>query len=133
LLFSHRLEQRGLRLRHGAVDLVDEDDVGKDRPRPEFEVPLPLVEDGEPGDVGGLQVRRALDARRRRPRDRLGDRTRQHGLGRSGNVLEQHVSAADHGGEDELDLVALAVDHGLDVFQEAIRRRGRALEQVRPL
>ena len=50
-----------------------------------------------------------------------------------GTSSKQHVPAADHGGEDELDLVSLAVDDGLDVLQEPIRRRGRALEQVRPL
>ena len=33
LLLGHRLEQRGLRLRHRAVDLVDEHDVREDRAR----------------------------------------------------------------------------------------------------
>ena len=32
LLLGHRLEQRRLRLRHRAVDLVDEDDVREHRP-----------------------------------------------------------------------------------------------------
>ena len=36
---GHRLEQRRLRLRHRAVDLVDEQDVGEDRAGPELEVP----------------------------------------------------------------------------------------------
>ena len=70
LPLGHCLEQRGLRLRHRAVDLVDEHDVREDRPWPELEVALALVVDGEPGDVGRLQVGRALDARRRRALDR---------------------------------------------------------------
>ena len=68
LLLGHRLEERGLRLRHRAVDLVDEDDVREDGPGAELEVALLLVEDREAGDVGRLQVRRALDAARRAPR-----------------------------------------------------------------
>ena len=47
LALGHRLEQRRLRLRHRAVDLVDEDDVGEDRARPELEVARLLVEDRE--------------------------------------------------------------------------------------
>ena len=67
LALGHRLEQRGLRLRHRPVDLVDEDDVGEDRARPELEVARPLVVDGEARDVGRLEVRRALDPRRGAP------------------------------------------------------------------
>ena len=69
LALGHRLEQRRLRLRHRAVDLVDEDDVREDRAGPELELARLLVEDREAGDVGRLQVGRALDPRRAsRPR-----------------------------------------------------------------
>ena len=47
LLLGHRLEQRRLRLRHRAVDLVDEHDVGEDRAGPELELARALVVDGE--------------------------------------------------------------------------------------
>ena len=47
LLLGHRLEERRLRLRHRAVDLVDEEDVREDRPGPELEVAVALVEDRE--------------------------------------------------------------------------------------
>ena len=47
LLLGHRLEQRGLRLRHRAVDLVDEHDVREDRPRLELELADLLVVDRE--------------------------------------------------------------------------------------
>jgi hypothetical protein len=118
LPFGHRLEQRRLRLRHRTVDLVDENDVGEDRPRPELEVARALVEHRQAGDVGRLQVGRALDPRREGTRDRLRDRPRQHGLRRSGHVLEQHVALADECGQHELDLLALAVDDVLDRPQE---------------
>src|SRR5215207_935718 len=87
LALGHRLEQRRLSLRHRAVDLVDEHHVGEDRSGAELEVACLLAPDREPGDVGGLQIGRALDARRLGTFDRLGDRPRQHGLGRPGNVL----------------------------------------------
>ena len=133
LVLRHRLQQRRLRLRHGAVDLVDEHDIRKDRPRPELEFPLALVVDRQPGDVRRLQVRRALDPRRRRALDRLRDRPREDGLRRAGNILEQDMTAADEGGEDELDLLVLAVDDRLDVLEKAVSQRGSALKTVRPL
>ena len=47
LPLRHRLEQRRLRLRHRAVDLVDEHDVREHRPRPELELARALVVDAE--------------------------------------------------------------------------------------
>ena len=130
LVLRHRFEQRRLRLWHGAVDLVDEHDVREDRAGPELELPLALVVDRQPGHVRRLQVRRALDPRRRRTLDRLGDRARQHRLRRPRNVLEQHVTPTDQGGQDELDLVALAVDDRLDVLEKPIGRGHRALKAI---
>jgi hypothetical protein len=65
LALLHALEQRGLRLRRGAVDLVDEQDVGEDRPGAELELVRPLVEHVDAGDVGGQQVGSELEARER--------------------------------------------------------------------
>ena len=56
------------------------------------------------------------------------DRAREHGLGRAGDVLEEHMAAARERGEDELDLLALAVDDRLDVVREALRECRRAPE-----
>src|SRR5438477_363241 len=94
---------------------------------------LQLLVGRRPGDVRRLQVGRALDPRRRRALDRLRDRPREDGLGRAGNVLEQHMTAADEGGKDELDLLVLAVDDRLDVLEKAVSQRGSALKTVRPL
>ena len=114
LTLSHRLEQRRLGLRHRPVDLVDEHDVGEHRARPELEVARPLVVDGEAGDVARLQVGRALDAREGSVLDAARDRACEDGLAGSGHVLEQDVSAAGERGQDELQLLALAAQDGLD-------------------
>ena len=45
LALLHRLQQRGLRLRRGAVDLVGQDHLREQRPGPEREVVRPHVQD----------------------------------------------------------------------------------------
>ena len=62
LALAHRFQQRGLRARRGAVDLVGQQDVGEDGPGHELEAARLLVEDADAGDVAGQQVGRALDA-----------------------------------------------------------------------
>ena len=62
LLLLHRLEQRGLRLRRGPVDLVGEHDLGNDRPGAELEVAGLLVVDRDAGDIARQQIRGELDA-----------------------------------------------------------------------
>ena len=109
LALGHRLEQRRLRLRHRPVDLVDEQDVGEHRAGPELEVALLLVEDREPGDVGRLQIGRALDAGELHAFDRARDRACEDRLRRSGHVLEQHVPLTGERRDDEADLGVLAV------------------------
>ena len=64
LALLHRLEQRGLRLRRRAVDLVGEQDVREDRALAELELAGARVVDERPGDVAGHQVGRELDALR---------------------------------------------------------------------
>jgi hypothetical protein len=73
LPLGHRLEQRGLGLGHGPVDLVHEHHVGEDRSGPKLEVARLLVVDREPGDVVRLEVGRALDACRLGALDALCD------------------------------------------------------------
>ena len=59
----HALEQARLGLGRGAVDLVDEDDVGEDGTGVELEPRLALVEDVRADNVGREEVGGALDAR----------------------------------------------------------------------
>ena len=128
LLLGHRLEERGLRLRHRAVDLVDEEDVREHRSRPELEVAVALVEDREAGDVRRLEIGRALDPRERSAVDAACDRAGEDGLRRSRDVLQQHVAAADERGQDEPDLLGLPAHDRLDVAEQPCRdvRGGRA-------
>ena len=49
-----------------------------------------------------------------------GDRAREDGLRGPGDVLEQHVAAADERGQHELDLLGLAVHDRLDVRKEPV-------------
>jgi hypothetical protein len=51
--FLHSLQESTLGLWACAVDLVSQDYVCKDRPRPELEVTSTLVVDVQAGDVGG--------------------------------------------------------------------------------
>jgi hypothetical protein len=85
----HALQQAGLGLGRGPVDLVDQDDVGEDRPGPELEALLALVVDAGAHDVGRQQVRRALHAREV-ALDRARQRAGQGGLAHARVVLDQH-------------------------------------------
>jgi hypothetical protein len=58
----HRLQQGGLGLGRGPVDLVGQQQVGEHRPRAEVEGAAALVKDRGAGDVGGHEVGRELDA-----------------------------------------------------------------------
>ena len=64
MIFLHGLEQRCLRLRRRAVDLVGQDDLREDRPLHEAQAPcaLFLVEDFGARDVGRHQVGRELNS-----------------------------------------------------------------------
>ncbi len=121
LLLGHGLEERRLRLRHRTVDLVDEEDVREHRPRPELEVAVALVEDGQPRDVRRLEVRRALNARERRAVDAPCDRPRENGLRGSRDVLQEDVSATDECRQDEPDLLRLPTHDRLDVAEQPCR------------
>ena len=133
LALGHRLEQGALGLRHRAVDLVDEQDVGEHRARLELELPLTLVVDRQARDVGRLEVGRALDPRRGRAVDRAGDRPGEHRLRGPGHVLEQDVPVAEQRAHDEPDLVALPADDELDVVEQPVAHRSEAGCRLRGL
>ena len=121
LALGHRLEQRGLRTRHRAVDLVDKNDVREDRAGPELELARLLVVDRESRHVRRLQVGCALDPREARAGDRLRDRAREDRLRGPRHVLEQDVPAAGQRREHECDLLVLAEHHLLDVREQPVR------------
>jgi hypothetical protein len=115
----HRLEQRRLGLRRGAVDLVGEHDVREDRAALELEALHAVLFGDHVGahDVGGHQVGRELDARERRV-DGLGERPHEHRLAEAGDTFEQRVSAAEEAHQHAFDDRLLPDDHRPDLFAQ---------------
>ena len=123
----HRLEQRALRLRRRAVDLVGEHDRVEDRARVEAERLRALVEDRHAEHVGRQEVARELDARVLEA-ERRRERLRQRRLADAGNVLDQQVAAREQAGEREPQRLVLADDDAVELRQDggkALRRSGR--------
>ena len=116
----HRLEERGLRPRCRAVDLVDEDDVRGEGTGQIFEASGALVVHRDPGDIARHQVRRALDAAEREV-ERARDRAREHGLPHPRDIVEQDVAINEQRREELLRGGALADDDLLDLLHEAVR------------
>ena len=123
----HRLEQRRLRLRWGAVDLVGEEKVGEDRARPELEVGLALVVDRGAGHVGGHQVGRELDAREADARH-LREGAGHQRLGQAREVLDQDVAVGEDPEQHELERLALADDRALDLVEDGVRAAGELVD-----
>ena len=122
LALLHRLQQRRLGARRGAVDLVREQQVGEDRPGPELKARLALVVDVRAGDVGRQEVRRELQTAELEP-ERLCERTRRERLSEPRHVLQEHVASREDAREHELQLLALS-DHG---SRHPIEHEGAAL------
>ena len=117
----HRLEQRRLRLRRGAVDLVGEHDVGEDRPGLELEERAAvrvLLDDVGADDVGGHQVRRELDARELQVQH-VGERVHEARLADAGNAFEQHVAAGEERRDRAVDDVFVTDDAAPDFLGDA--------------
>ena len=112
-MLLHGLEQRRLRLRRRAVDLVGEDDVAENRTGCEHHLAAAgagvLLDDVGAGDVGRHQVGRELDARELQVED-LGQGLDEQGLRETGDADDEAVAADEEGLEDELDDVALSDD-----------------------
>ena len=109
----HRFEQRRLRLRRGAVDLVGQDDVREDRPLDEAELARPgrpvVVQEFGPGDVRRHQVGRKLHAVEAQGHA-VGQRVDHQRLGQAGHADEQTVALRQHGEEELFEDFFLADD-----------------------
>ena len=103
----HDLEQRGLRFRRSAVDLVGEQQLTVRRALTVFEFARPAVPHGETGDVGRQRVGRKLDAARRET-EHARERDRERRLADTRAVLEQNVTACVNRHQDLLDDLILA-------------------------
>ena len=125
----HRLEQRRLRFRGSAVDLVRQYDVGEDGAADEAELLAVgvgvLLEDLGAGDVGRHQVRgelNASEAQVQRPRQGAD----QQGLGEPGNPDQQAVAAGEEGDQQVLDNFTLPDDHLAYLLQQLVAGRREA-------
>ena len=127
----HRLQQRGLRARRGAVDLVDEHDRRDDRPLAELELAALLRVVVDAHDVRGHEVRRALDAVEVRA-DRAREGARRHRLAGARHVLEQHVPAREQRDQQQLEWLLRADDDLRDVLVDRLRRVGEGAHRLRP-
>ena len=96
LTLLHGLEESGLRLGRGAVDLVGEDDLRHDRPLAELERAVGLVVDGDACDVGGQQVGSELDALEGAAQG-AGQGLGEGRLAHARDILDERVSPADEG------------------------------------
>ena len=106
----HGLQQRRLRFRRGAVDLVGQDDIGENRAGLELKLLLDLVEDADAHHVAGQHVRSELDALEgalEGMRQGLG----QRGLAHAGHVLDQQMAARQQGDERQFNGFVLAANH----------------------
>ena len=140
LRLLHCLQQRGLGLGRRPVDLVDQQEVREHRPRAKLELGLALIEQEAPGDVGGQQIGRALQALEGQVQ-RLREQARDQGLGEARIVFDQHVAVREDTGEDALEDVALADDDAGQCVEDLaaalgdptdLHRRGSSEAMSRP-
>jgi hypothetical protein len=131
---AHGLEQRRLRLRAGAVDLVCQHDVGEDRPGLEDEATRrhAAAHLGNRGaqQVARQQIARELDAAEARV-DGAGDGVGERRLPHAGNVLEQQVTAGDQRLDGAPHHLGLAAQRALDVGAEPVCVAGGLIERER--
>ena len=128
---AHRLEQRRLRARTGAVDFVHEDKLRKKRAKTKFRPPTLRVNTRLAQNVRRQKIGRALDPLERAA-GALGHRTREHCFGDARNVFNQQMSLRQPDRRRQFDLFVLADDDFLDIGNELLRdgrnfHRGQAL------
>ncbi len=122
LALLHRLEERGLGLRWGSVDLVGEEELGEQRPLEEVEPATAglgvFLDDVGPDDVRGHQVGRELDPVEVHLQG-LGDGLGHQGLAQAGDAEHQDMPPAEQGHEDLVEHLVLADDHPGDLRLQA--------------
>ena len=115
----HRLQQRRLRLRGGAVDFVNQDDLREHRAGPELEVRGLLVEHRNAGDITWKQVGSELQTPEAGAH-RTGDALGEGGLANPGHVLNEQMALAQQRDYRKLNLGPLAHDNLLNVGHNPI-------------
>ena len=92
LAFLHGFEQCRLRLWPGAIDLVNQHDIGEQRSGPKHETARCLIEHVYTDDIARHQIRRSLNALEL-PAKRAGQCLGQQGLAKPRHALHQHMTA----------------------------------------
>ena len=116
VILLHRLQERRLRARAGAVHFVGEQELGEHRPLDETERALAgvaFLQHLGAENVGGHQVRRELDAPRLEP-EHGAQRVHELGLRETRHADQQGVAAGQDGDQREIDHLLLPEDHGAD-------------------
>ena len=110
----HGLQHGRLGLGRGAVDLIGQDHIGKQRTVEELVCPPArlhvLLDDLGPCHVAGHEVGRELDPFEGKVRG-LGKRAHQQGFRQARHTLQKGVAAREDGGQHLLDHLVLAHDH----------------------
>src|SRR2546425_503345 len=117
LSLLHRFEERALRLRRRAVDLVRQEDVREDRAAPQHEVAGLPIEHVRPSNVRGEQIRSELHAPEREAKTR-GKGFRDQRLGEPRDVLDEQVAVAEDRPQHPFEDRSLADDDRLDRVEE---------------
>jgi heat-inducible transcriptional repressor len=117
LLLFHRFEQRGLSFRRGSIDLVAEDEVGKDRSGLKQEGSTAIgCWHRRAGHVTGYQVGGELNSAEVEFSD-LGERSGNEGLCLPWNVLDEDVSSSEQSDHHQLQNVAFTYDSAFNFVE----------------
>ena len=109
LVLLHGLQQGSLGAGRGPVDLVEQDDVGEQRPSPELPSARTRLVHRNAGEVGREEIQRPLNAPEAAGH-RLGHGLGQKRLGHPRHVLHQEVAARQQGDHAEAHGVGFATD-----------------------
>ena len=116
LPFLHRLQERALHLRRGAVNLVGKDDVSKNRPFLGRKGPVLLIENHRADKVCRKKVGGELNALELRVYGRC-ERFYGESFGEARHPLQQNVPPAEQPDEESLHHVLLPDDDPVDLVR----------------
>ncbi len=120
LVLGHRLQQRALRARRRAVDLVGQQNLREHRAGMELESLARGVEDGHAEDVRRQQVGGELHALELQA-DGGRQRMRERGLAQARQILDQDVAVGEQRDEGQPHLVRLAQHQRIDLRLCAVK------------
>jgi hypothetical protein len=120
VVLLHGFEQRRLRLRRGAVDLVSEENLGKDRTLHETKRPVAslLVEHLRAGNIGRHQIGRELNPLEGQIQN-LRQGLDQERLGETGHPGDEAMPSGEECHQDLIDDLVLPDDHLSNLRKDA--------------